>query len=534
MNLSLSKILILIIVIFTLANCAKRGRPTGGEKDLTAPILISASPKQESIQFDATKIKIYFDEYVKLKDVNKQLIVSPPLKNTLDITPVGTASKIITIKLIDTLKENTTYTFNFGNSVVDNNEGNPLKSFKYVFSTGAYIDSLKASGDITDAYSRKTASDILVMLYEMDSTFNDSIIYKEKPTYVSSTLDSTNFNFSNLKEGKYLAIAIQQPNNTNYIYNPKQDKIGFVKEPVILPLDTAFNIYIFKEKLPFKFIKALETSKGHIVFGYEGDAKDLKVKLLDQNLADTLKAETVFEKGKDSLSFWYKPIIKDSLIFAVSNQNFIDTVTVKLKTSKQDTLAFKNTFGSTLSPRDTFAISANIPIVKIDPTKFSFVNKDTIAIPFSTKIDAYKKNIAIHFENEYDNMYTINLLPNALIDVFGNTNDTLTYKFRTRKIEEYGIIKLTVSNVNSPVIIELITEKDEFIAAQKISTNQTITFNNLLPQKYIVRAIFDDNNNNIWDTGNFLLRIQPEKVIYFEKLLEVRANWDYNESFILK
>ncbi len=534
MNLSVYKILIIFVLIFTFNSCAKRGRPTGGEKDETAPILISASPNQESIQFDAKKIKISFDEYIKLKDINKQLIVSPPLKNTLDITPVGTASKIITIKLTDTLKENTTYTINFGNSVVDNNEENPLKSFKYVFSTGSYIDSLKLSGDIYDAYSRKTDSDIMIMLYEIDSTFNDSIIYKEKPMYVTSTLDSTNFELTHLKEGKYLALALKQTNN-NYIYNPKQDKIGFLKEPITLPTDTVLNIPIFKEELPFKFIKGLETSKGHIYFGYEGDGKDLKIALLDQIDADSITTETVFEKGKDTLSFWFKPIKKDSLLFKVSHLNFSDTVSVKLKTSKQDTLIVKNNIGSILNPRDTFSINSNIPIIKIDTSKISLFDKDTLAVPFSVKIDSFKVNLAINFKNDYNNLYSIKLLPDALQDVFGNSNDTIVYKVKTKSIEDFGIINLQVSNVNSPVIIELITEKDEVVAIQKIKGNQTITFKDLDPKKYIARAIIDKNNNGIWDTGNFLLRIQPEEVIYYDKLIEVRANWEWNdEPFLLK
>jgi len=534
MNYRVYKILIVIIIVFSFTKCAKRGRPTGGEKDELAPVLISASPSHESIQFEAKKIKIYFDEYVKLKDVNKQLIVSPPLKNTLDITPVGTASKVLILRITDTLKENTTYTINFGNSVQDNNEGNPLKSFKYVFSTGSYIDSLKLSGDVYDALNRKTDSDVKVMLYKMDSTFNDSIIYKEKPTYVSSTLDSTNFDLTNLKEGKYLAVALKQP-NSNYIYNPKQDKIGFLKEPIKLPTtDTVLNISIFKEILPFKFTKAIQTSKGHIYFGYEGDGKDLKISLLDTISTDSVNTLTVFEKEKDTLSYWYHNINKDSLQFEVRNNNFLDTVTVKLKSSKQDTLVLKSNLSSTLNPRDTFSINATIPINKIDPSKITLINKDSIAVPFSTKTDRYKMNLSVYFENEYDNQYQVNLLPKAIYDVFGNTNDTLVYKMRTKKIEDYGIVNLQVTNVNSPVIIELITEKEEVIATKRISTNQVVTFNKLPPKNYIARAIYDDNNNGVWDTGNYLSKTYPEKVIYFEVPLELRAGWEQNEIFTLK
>jgi len=532
MNHSVYKILIAIIIVFSFAKCAKRGRPTGGEKDETAPILISASPDHESINFDAKKIKIYFDEYVKLKDMNKQLIISPPLKNTPDISPVGTASKLLTIKLFDTLKENTTYTLNFGNSVVDNNEGNILGGFKYVFSTGTYLDSLKISGDISDSFSRKTDNEIIVMLYEIDSTFNDSIIYKEKPKYVSSTLDSTNYELTNLKEGSYLLLALKQPNN-NYIFNPKQDKIGFYKDTITLPGDTSFSFSIFKEILPFKVLRGIETTQGHIIFGFEGDAKEINLKLLDEITTD-YNSEVVFEKGKDTLSYWFKNIEKDSLLFEITNQNYIDTLTVQLKSKKKDSLILKSNFNSTLNPRDTFAINSNIPISKIDTSKITLFNKDTIAVPFSTKLDSYKTSLYLNFKQNFQDNYSIQLLPNALSDVFGNINDTLNFKVRTKKLEDYGIISLTISNVNSPVIIQLITEKDELIASQKIASDQTLRFRNLPPKTYIARAIIDENDNGKWDTGNFLLKTHPEKVQYYDGALETRANWDVDYVFILK
>lgn len=533
MNNRFIKILIVFFLVLSFTNCAKRGRPTGGEKDETAPILISASPSHESIEFDATKIKIYFDEYVKFKDLNKKLIISPPLKNTPDITPVGTASKVITIKLFDTLKENTTYTINFGNSILDNNEGNMIESFKYVFSTGKYLDSLKITGDITDAFSRKTDSEILVMLYRMDSTFNDSIIYKEKPTYVTSTLDSTNFELTNLKEGKYLLMALKQPNN-NYIYKPKQDKIGFYKKPITLPIDTTFEISIFKEILPFKIVKALETTKGHIIFAYEGNKDSLSIKLLD-SITTSFKPEIVYEQDKDTLSYWFKEIERDSLLFEVTNLNYRDTLTVKLKATKKDSLkvtsALKNT---TLNPRDTFALKTNIPISKIDASKITVFDKDTIAVPFTTFINSYKNKLFLKFEQKFEQKYAVQVLPDAIYDAFENTNDTISYNLKTKKIEDYGVINLQVSNVSSPVIIQIITEKDELIASKKISSDQLVTFKNLPPKSYIARAIFDENNNGKWDTGNYLLKVYPEKTHYFKKLLEVRANWDYNETFMLK
>lgn len=533
MNYRVYKILLLLALSFLITNCAKRGRPTGGKKDSIAPLLVSATPNHKSINFKAKKIKIFFDEYIKLKNVNKELIISPPLKNAPIITPVGTASKFINIKILDTLKENTTYTFNFGNSVVDNNEENKLEQFKYVVSTGTYIDSLTIKGSVSDAFKQETDENITLMLYEINEHFTDSIIFKEKPMYVSSTIDSTNtFEFTYLKGGKYFLLAIKQPSN-NYIYNPKLDKIGFLMDTITIPTDETFSLSLFKEVLPFKLSNALEASKGRIFFGYEGDGENLKVKLLDDTSAN-FKQESVFEKGKDTLNFWYRNLEKDSISFEVTNLNFRDTISVKLRSSKQDTLVLKKNISSMLELRDTFSISSSIPITQVDTSKISLMNKDSISIPFSVKTDSYKTKLSINFNKEPETGYMLKFLPKSITDIFENTNDTLSYKFSTKPIESYGNINLLISNVNSPVIIELLTEKNELIDSKKITQSETLNFSNLVPKKYIVRAIFDDNNNGKWDTGNYLQKIHSEKVQYFSLVLELRANWDLNEVFILK
>jgi hypothetical protein len=134
-----------------MVGCANRGRPSGGEIDILPPEVDYTTPKNYSTNFNAKEIKIYFNEYVKLKELSKQLIVSPPMNNDLEIKPLGSASTSITIKIIDTLTPNTTYAINFGNSIVDNNEENPYPYYRYVFSTGDSIDSLSVKGIVLDA-----------------------------------------------------------------------------------------------------------------------------------------------------------------------------------------------------------------------------------------------------------------------------------------------------------------------------------------------------------------------------------------------
>lgn len=148
-----------LILAVIMVGCAKRGSITGGLKDTIPPTLRFSSPENFSTNFNAKEIRITFDEYIKIKDVTKQLIISPPMKYAPVITPTS-ASKYINIRLKDTLQPNTTYSFNFGSSIQDNNEGNPYQQFKYVFSTGTYIDSLTLKGVVKDAYKK-----MLTILY---------------------------------------------------------------------------------------------------------------------------------------------------------------------------------------------------------------------------------------------------------------------------------------------------------------------------------------------------------------------------------
>ena len=169
----------LFIISQTFTNCAKRGNPSGGNRDSIPPVIIKINPENYHTNFNEKEIKIYFDEYIKLKEINKELVVSPPLKYQAEITPL-TTGKFIKIKVKDTLKKNTTYSFNFGKSIVDNNEENTLEYFKYVVSTGNYIDSLKLKGAVQDALLLNTEETTTVMLYEINELFNDSIIFNRK------------------------------------------------------------------------------------------------------------------------------------------------------------------------------------------------------------------------------------------------------------------------------------------------------------------------------------------------------------------
>lgn len=523
--------IVIIIAQFSLQNCAKRGRPTGGPKDTIPPVVITMHPADKSLNFKSDKIKIEFDEYVMFKDLANQLIVSPPLKALPQITPMS-ASKEFSLKINDTLKPNTTYTFDFGNSIVDNNEGNKLERFKYVFSTGKYIDSLTLNGTVTDAYERKTDKNISVLLYEVNETFNDSIIYRKKPNYITSTLDTTSFAFTNLKAGTYLMVALKEK-NSNYIFDPKTDKIGFVNQFINLPTDSSFTIKLHKEHVKFNSKAPVEFKKGQLIFGFEGGKESMKIKLLTE-VPSSFKSHISFDKKKDSLYFWHSPTDLDSLKFEVSNQDYKKVYSLKIGRAKNDSLQLSGVGTGMLHLRDQFKISATIPIDKIDVTKIQLFEKDTINTPFNAYISTSKEEVVFDFDKKQFLGYKIKLHPKAISDLLGNSNkDTLNYQFITGQADNYGNLTVNLNQAYPNFFAELLTEAGQLVEQVFLNEKNSLNFKSLLPAKYVIRFIEDKNLNKRWDTGNYLQKLQPEKVIYFPKIIEVRANWDIIETFSL-
>ena len=528
-------LLFFISYIFILQSCARKGTPGGGPKDEDAPIMVVAKPAYESINFKGNSIRIYFDEYIVLKDLNKKLIISPPFKNPALITPQGTPSKYINIKIIDTLKENTTYTFNFGDAIQDNNENNKLENFKYVFSTGNFIDSLTLKGSVIDVLAKKKEKNYNVLLYKIDSTYNDSIIYKRKPDYVTKTLDSVNFNFSNISEGKYRVFALEEE-TSNYLFNSKTDRIGFFDKEITLPKDSIIDspIILFSEDQPYEFKRGKEIKKGKIQFGFTGKQENIKVEMLSSVPSD-FKSYYKLNKEKDSLNFWHTPVDLDSLNFIVTNKDNIDTTKVFLRKKQIDSLSVSTNIKSrSLHFKDTLTISTNTPIIDYDLEKFNLTVSDSIDLDFEVKKLAFDK-LGVFFDMKTQSKYRLKLLPKAIKDLYNTqTKDTLNYLFITKQVEDYGSIIMDIlKEVEKPVIIELLAN-DKVEQRVYLTSSQKVEFTLLDPKKYTIKAIVDENENGVWDTGDYLLKRQPEEIIYFPQELELRANWILNEVMRIK
>ena len=530
----------LVYILFSLIilfGCAKRGTPTGGPKDSIPPILVNASPKLNSTNFDSEEIRLTFDEWIKLDKVQDQLIISPPLeKSSYEIKPLSGVTKKVFLKFLDSLAPETTYTINFGNSIQDNNENNPLTFFSYTFSTGETIDSLYIRGNTKDAFSQESDEFISLQLYRVDSLFKDSIIFNDKPTYISNTLDSTNYKFQNLKEGKYLLIALKDVDN-NYFFDPYYDKIGFIDSLITLPRDSVIDLKLFKEETEIIWDKPHFINSEKIGFGYYGKLDLDKIKI-ESNIPDSVNYVFIKEKETDTLNLWLSRNSFDSLNFSLIETDTIKLTTVKFDRKRDSLIDSLNVSPKTVNVihlKESFKISSNIPLNKIEDSLITIRDIDSLIIPFTTSINDRLDEIDIDFEVSPSDDYSIFIKPRAIKDIRGTENDTLQYNVVSQTLEDYGNVFLDViTNNDSKYILHLIDSSSNIIREfNNVNSNSTIIFDYIRPGKYTFRLIEDINSNDIWDTGNYLKQVQPEPVYYFPSELDVRANWDLNETFNL-
>ena len=531
---TLSNLIFIAFLSLVFINCANKGRPEGGPKDMMPPTIIKSSPKNYTTNFTGNEIEIVFDEYIKIKDIKKQLIISPPMDWTPDITPLGSASKTIKIKINDTLQPNTTYAFNFGNSITDNNEGNPFSYYRYVLSTGDYIDSLSVKGQIIDATKMAPETFVSVALYEVDSTFTDSIIYKKVPKYITNTLDSlTTFSIENIKAGKYMLMALKDGNSDNK-FQQKTDQIAFHKDFIEVPTDSLYTLKLFSEDLDFNAVRPRLISGEKIAFGYEGDYKDMKIRLTSDVPEEFTHRITKDEKT-DTLYYWYKPRLEvDSLLFKVTHPTFEKDFTARISEQQRDSLTIAAFPSGNIDYDEPFKISGSTPFTAFDATKISIIDKDSTKVDFTTKFDSITNTYAFNFDKTENNAYKVQVLPEAFTGFFENKNDTLNYSLQTKKQSESNL-RIDLKNAVYPVIVQL-TDKDGKVKIEQYVTEQKpVDFLNIDPGKYYLRVVFDTNGNEKYDTGNYLKKIQPERISYYEGQSDddIRQGWDYVWPFTL-
>ena len=524
----LVSVFILALIWIACSQCANPLPIQGGPKDETPPQIDSTKTTPNfQTNFVKQRIEITFDEWIKLDKVSEQVVISPPLEHKESITLKG---KTIRFEFDEDeiLKDSVTYTINFGDAIQDITEGNALSNYRFVFSTGAYIDSLEVQGIVKDAFSEELVDGATILLYDQ---LVDSVIYLEKPIYFTKTDKEGRFRLENLKGGTYKAVAIIDAPPGNKIFDGFQEKIGFLPTPISIPDTMLRDIHfsIFSELRPIELNKH-RTNK--FFFKLEFNKSPDSVSVVT-NQADEFS--------------WTKDIIQDTLIgwyqnatypleLIVTVPNLIqDTVVIEQDTSWSSELPLKylgpKSFNK-LFIKDSVTLSFNQPISTIDTSKIFLV--DSTGQQVSYYISREKLNtINIRHKFMEGAEYALQVLPNAVIGVAGLLQDSIDLKINTSLTEALGSVIVELNNLDSTKIYATYLLADENIILFKsirYSAGATFKVEGLPPGNYDIQVIEDNNDNGKWDTGNYLENLFPEKIVN-NKIENLRANWEMNVTF---
>lgn len=518
----------IILTSLLLNSCAIQVPPGGGEKDVIPPKLLKAEPPNFSTGFTGHDFKLDFDEYITLNDLGNQLIVSPLLKNAPE---VHIRKKSLLVHISDTLLENTTYTINFGQGIADNNEGNKLNNFQYVFSTGSVIDSSEIKGKIIRAFDLKPEKGALALLYKSNS---DSLPLLERPLYFAQANDSGEFNVRNITPGNYKIIGLKDTDG-NYIYTPVLEGIAFKSELVPSNSDK-INLTIFNEAPKLSLQKAYSEYSGKVVLAFNAPADTIKINFLSDT--STLKIYSIqYSKLKDSIFIWYENLNADTLSFSFVNAGLNDTIVTRLfkgvkenrgKKSVELIISDGNRQPTVQDLYLPFFFNSNHPLVSASFEKAVFMEDSIPVKPQFEFLDSLHMHFQLKFPWKSKRKYSLYLPSSIFKDFYGLYNDSMNFSFIAHSETDYGSLKLNLIGATGiPTIIQLVDESGATVF-REFSSEQDTTylFSNLDARIYKIKLIYDKNKNGKWDTGNYLNKIQPEEVEFYKEKITVRSNWD--------
>ncbi len=520
----------LLLPLFLLIfGCANRQPPGGGPRDHDPPKLLKSTPPNMTRFFKDKVIQLDFDEYFKLTNAYTEISMSPaPAK----IPEYKTKGKSLVITLRDTLEKNTTYVINFGKSIADVDEGNVLKNFTYVFSTGAHIDSLSISGRVINTQTGEREKDAIVMLFTLKQ---DSLLFgKKKPTIFTSADSAGNFSLNNLHPDDYRIYALKQLTPTK-IYDANKDLVAFSKKVIHLQRDTSsIELKLFKAR-PDKFRMDIHRTDndGKMFFMFNEPLANPSVKIIYPPDFDQYKIAQ-FSKTKDSVTLFMRNMDYDSLrVQFLDKGKPIDTVALHKgrKEVFQRQLSFQYNISneSKLKPGRRFMVTANYPIQSFDPALI-VLKEDSNEVSNYTvvKDTANPRNLFLDYRWKQRVNYTLTFNAGAVTDIYDDKNKFARKPFSADNPENYSLLTLTVSVPDSgkSYVVEVLNDKQQVLQSDVIHKKTVLTYKNYITGKYSVRVIYDTNNNGKWDSGNVKQKQQPENIWVDPDIIPLRPNWE--------
>ncbi len=510
-----------------LYSCAKPVSPDGGPKDDKPPVVIACDPPNMDTKFSGSSFRIDFNEFINLRNPVSEIFISPPLRKPLESRLRG---KSLVVKFDDSLALNTTYSINFGASIADLTEGNLLKGFNYVFSTGDYVDTLSLHGNLKAAFDLKPQKDVFIELYlnNNDTIQFDSLPLRVAPYYITKTDDQGNFIFHNLQNGKFKLFALADLNG-DLIFNQPTEKIAFsdsLVTPYYIPIpkqvtktqDTSssdslrpqqvrinnadslhkvdsirkvdsiaravlnypsYSLFLFEERDSIqRLMKTSSPMEAMVLLTFRFPAKNLRVVPLNfDSVAPWCMEES--SKHRDSVRLWITRQDVDSLIAKIVIENkVLDTVRIELKNDKskskssqkgsQRRLTLLNSAsGSGLNYfKNNLIATFSYPLIRWDFTKVFLIDDKDTIHPEISFTDSLKRKIIIRHKWQEEKSYRLMIPDSVFFGIQDITNDTIRQEFKTKGEKDFGNLILMMNMEKRP---------GQYIV-QLMSDNETVIY----------------------------------------------------------
>lgn len=542
----MKQFLLWLFASLVLVSCARVGSPVGGDKDSIAPKMIGSNIDSSRVNVPRTtkELRIDFDEYIQLKDISKNLIISPPIKYS-KIIPSSTGNKYLEIQWKDTLQASTTYNFNFGNSVVDLNESNVLPYFNFAFSTGEKLDDLYISGTIVDALgSEKSAegkeNNLVVGLYQVKDTMN----YRQKPYYISKADIDGYFELNYLTPGKYKIVGFNDE-NSNSIYDIGKENVAFQKDEIDLKASiSGLKLKSYPSKKAVRY-KEMAISTGGVTMLFEGNPDKVVVKTVGEKPTDY---QVTHRSRADSVKIWFDAAkenigatVSENLKFSYDTGLKQDTVSIFYKKPAKEEMTIANPFSNKLAPETDFRFSSNYIIDKIQPENWK-LESDSISQSFTAKISELDSTqVIVNSDFVTGKKYKLTVPKNTVGSFYNRSSESVRFDFEVAKPQDFGSFTAHLQNLPSQKFwIQLLNEKNE-PAYQQYTNAADVKFVNLKPGSYKLRILVDNNENGVWDSSDFENEVSAEDAYLFKKVgekevmskINIRPMWEINENWDL-
>lgn len=577
--------LIGIFLLVVMYSCANMGTPNGGPYDEKPPHFVASIPAPNQTNYKGKKVEVEFDELIQIDKPMENVIVTPPQR----ILPLIQArGRKAVVELEDSLKENTTYTIDFTNSISDNNEKNVFENFSFAFSTGNTIDSLEISGTLLNAENLEPMPGITIGLH---SNASDTAFVKQPFDRISRTNDKGKFTIRNIAAGSYHVFGLNDINR-DYLFDQPGEDIAFAdslyvptfeftsrndtiwKDSVTVDSVKVVNytrfmpddimLLLFKEKFGKQYLTKSERSQeNRFTIHFNSQVDSIPAPRL-LNVESKQTKWYVAQKAEENKAVHYW--LTDSLLWKQ------DTLRVEVNYMKSDSLNVLRDQTDTLQLvlRKRTEVKKKKKKGEPEPTLFLGMNVDapssmdvfdTVSVVFDEpaldlkkelfyldmKVDTVWQPVDFTFypdtanslgyyidrDWKYGESYRLQIDSATIYSLYGKWNDAFSAEFNIKKEDEYGDLYINLPGVDTTAFVQLLNASDQPVRKAPVKDGGVL-FMDLKPDKYYARIIFDVNNNGEWDPGKYSEKRQPEQVYYYPRFFTVMQNFDVEETWDVK